>query len=408
MSLYGSDEAALKKWLSQSRNINTNDLPRSAKDAVELLLGDRNQSASTPYGWVVETIISFSRSWRGRTPLLALLRPEKTNDVPKWMIVLRGGILEHNRDAEQSMLKRFTNPWATQYENAPSQRIIEQDDVTRRRSFSPYHPPSRTFPLQEIYEERDSRGMEGRILSASKRLLIKEREIRERRALWKEDETNRVATIAAGKTNRRKAKRDSFMESAGTLGAGAGLAGAASAIATDNLQETGSEKSHEQLERDEKFPGPIRPSIDPQYGDLLSLPPSRPASSHLEPVDDVPELPPSRPSSLQAARVVRDPSAEGEMTTRYFPSKSSTTADIPLQLNRGGSDHLSKPVLIRSQPTDLDSSRTNSTSSWTKEEEKEEEMSEGQAERLMAAYLGTFTTGAEDEQEGSLSDVSGW
>jgi len=120
-------------------------------------------------------------------------------------------------------------------------------------------------------------------------------------------------------------KKESFLAKAGTLGAGAGLAGAAVAIAAQYHQRSKADKakSHETSERalhdssiesqqqrdlfdPEIAQRQFRPSIDPQYGDLLPLPPSDPASPSIESIDELPGLPDSRPNTPEAERVARE------------------------------------------------------------------------------------------------------
>lgn len=119
-------------------------------------------------------------------------------------------------------------------------------------------------------------------------------------------------------------KKNSFLDNAGTLGAGAGLAGAAAAAAAaasqtigQNATDIASGKEAHSIPHTppRRSPSPdesdindpeivqreIRPAIDPQYGDLLPLPPSAPGSPTPE-TDELPALPDSRPQTPEYDR----------------------------------------------------------------------------------------------------------
>ncbi|RDA95933.1 hypothetical protein CP533_5893 [Ophiocordyceps camponoti-saundersi (nom. inval.)] len=121
--------------------------------------------------------------------------------------------------------------------------------------------------------------------------------------------------------NKEEAKKDSFFESAGTFGAGVGLAMATAAgLVRPHATESSTERERDALEatttttttdpplspaRAEEStvgldpdiaPRAIKPAIDPQYGDLLPLPPSEPGSPREAPTG-LPSLPDSRPST---------------------------------------------------------------------------------------------------------------
>ncbi|UKZ92616.1 uncharacterized protein TrAFT101_007558 [Trichoderma asperellum] len=105
-------------------------------------------------------------------------------------------------------------------------------------------------------------------------------------------------------------KRDSFFEQAGTLGAGVGPASLAAAAATaltrSNAADVSSEPeniSRELSGSDQEFNdhypviAPRAIAIDPQYRDLLPLPPSEPGSPVESDFGELPGLPDSRPAS---------------------------------------------------------------------------------------------------------------
>ncbi|KAF7906505.1 hypothetical protein EAF00_000784 [Botryotinia globosa] len=145
-------------------------------------------------------------------------------------------------------------------------------------------------------------------------------------------------------------KKGSFLDNAGILGAGAGLAAGAIAIsaqhqqqhAANNNDSEGSTGDMGKLEREEDILDPeiierqIRPSIDPQYGDLLPLPPSGSVSPNCEPIDDLPKLPESRPTT---------PESEKRTET---PVKSPSQSAVPLKFVMGNRFNPASPIITRS------------------------------------------------------------
>ncbi|KAI5927805.1 hypothetical protein F4810DRAFT_649501 [Camillea tinctor] len=111
--------------------------------------------------------------------------------------------------------------------------------------------------------------------------------------------------------------KNSFLAKAGTLGAGAGLADTVIAVAS---QASGSKATDAPSEKEapsvpitperrlssshlidpEIVEREIRPAIDPQYGDLLPLPPTTPGTPVPELGDDIPPLPESRPGTPES------------------------------------------------------------------------------------------------------------
>ncbi|KAK2776465.1 involucrin repeat protein [Colletotrichum kahawae] len=159
----------------------------------------------------------------------------------------------------------------------------------------------------------------------------------------------------------------SFLDSAGTLGAGAGLASAVAALgsmmsrsnATEpqpeesdpsrSLERTTSTSSDVDILDPEITQRTIRPAIDPQYGDLLPLPPSpMPPSTPGSPTEelvDLPALPDSRPETPPEER-----RRQHEMKTHVrrrsnldTPHKSPSQTAVPFKLRLGQRSSPSSP-----------------------------------------------------------------
>lgn len=153
-------------------------------------------------------------------------------------------------------------------------------------------------------------------------------------------------------------------DNAGTLGAGAGLVGvaaAAMAAAVAGSDAAGASSGHKQeephVERDvsgeievfedpEIAPRTIKPAIDPQYGDLLPLPPS-PGEGPMDfdEEDTLPALPDSRPTTPpgQAPAVVRE--RDSSMKRPIFAShvRRTSAAEAPLR----SPSHTAIPIQFR-------------------------------------------------------------
>jgi hypothetical protein len=165
-------------------------------------------------------------------------------------------------------------------------------------------------------------------------------------------------------------KKDSFLGNAGTLGAGVGIAGAAVAIAAQQYQQSkaANANSRETVdhERSRSSPGSIlpheiydpeiterqiRPSIDPQYGDFLPLPPSNPVSPNVDPIDDLPELPDSRPDTPEPERITREKSLSTvRKNTQETLMKSPSQSAVPLNFLMRNRSQPSSPRFVRSSP----------------------------------------------------------
>ncbi|PQE19974.1 Involucrin repeat protein [Rutstroemia sp. NJR-2017a BVV2] len=164
-----------------------------------------------------------------------------------------------------------------------------------------------------------------------------------------------------------EAKKDSFLDNAGILGAGAGLAAGAVAVVAQHHQyanaanENENEIEIEQNEnenlgepgREENFDLEIserefRPSIDPQYGDLLPLPPSGPVSPIVDAIDDLPELPESRPTTPDSERrTPKEKTPRSRRSLQETPLKTSSPSAVPLKFVMGNRSISSSPVSTR-------------------------------------------------------------
>lgn len=161
-----------------------------------------------------------------------------------------------------------------------------------------------------------------------------------------------------------KEQQQSKKDKADTLGAGVGLAGvaavamaaavagsdAASASPGHKEQESYVERSipreAEVFEDPEIAPRVIKPAIDPQYGDLLPLPPS-PGESSLEfdNEDTLPALPDSRPTTPpgQAPAVVRERESSIKRPAFASHNRRTSTAEAPLR----SPSHTAIPIQFR-------------------------------------------------------------
>jgi len=203
---------------------------------------------------------------------------------------------------------------------------------------------------------------------------------------------------AASKTEDDKTSKEdkkSFLDNAGTLGAGVGLTGAAFAMASRFTRPHASNTSTTTTTTEEQddtpeimfssrgmdsplpqrditdpeiFERQIRPAIDPQFGDLLPLPPSEPSSpitelSDLPPLaDSRPETPEQVPQTLQPAAVIeaqapipREDLVDPEIVERHIrPAIDPQYGDLlPLPPSKPGSPVSERgdlPLLPDSRP----------------------------------------------------------
>ncbi|KAK3349710.1 hypothetical protein B0T25DRAFT_548765 [Lasiosphaeria hispida] len=94
----------------------------------------------------------------------------------------------------------------------------------------------------------------------------------------------------------------------------------------------------------------VKPAIDPQFGDLLPLPPSKPGSPSLSLDEEFPELPGSRPDTPPEERVRARTHTRNRSSIAETPKTPSRTA-VPIQfrLGRGSvppSSALSSPAMV--------------------------------------------------------------
>lgn len=179
-------------------------------------------------------------------------------------------------------------------------------------------------------------------------------------------------------------KGESFFEKAGTLGAGAGLASiaaaAARALTRSNAADVSSDpenisrdlpgSSREDEEEEDHYPviAPRAIAIDPQYGDLLPLPPSLPGTPVESSFDELPGLPDSRPGtpvedrSRRFEESHRRQRSNQENNLSRSRNRSHSNTAVPLTLLRGIGSRPSSPVTYRTprtppRPTSWDSTK---------------------------------------------------
>ncbi|TGO92121.1 hypothetical protein BPOR_0010g00330 [Botrytis porri] len=161
-------------------------------------------------------------------------------------------------------------------------------------------------------------------------------------------------------------KKGSFLDNAGILGAGAGLAAGAIAISAQHQQqhaannndsegstgEMGKQETEEDILDPEIIERQIRPSIDPQYGDLLPLPPSGSVSPNCEPIDDLPKLPESRPTTPESEKrtvsTPREKTPRNRKSLQETPVKSPSQSAVPLKFVMGNRSNPASPIITRS------------------------------------------------------------
>ncbi|KAF5019582.1 hypothetical protein F66182_8413 [Fusarium sp. NRRL 66182] len=190
----------------------------------------------------------------------------------------------------------------------------------------------------------------------------REKEYKDRRTPEKRPSSSVLSSLFKS----RKDKKDSFLDNADTLGAGVGLAGAAAIIPSDATRSNAAEApslpehdvSHDirrvrsyEIVDPEVVPRVIKPAIDPQYGDLLPLPPSAPASPTSGP-EDLPPLPDSRPDTPPEERAIRRTPWTHQRRRSAFetPTKSPSRTAVPIQLRLGNRSNPGSPVSFRASP----------------------------------------------------------
>ncbi|KAL7820090.1 hypothetical protein V8C26DRAFT_394345, partial [Trichoderma gracile] len=177
-------------------------------------------------------------------------------------------------------------------------------------------------------------------------------------------------------------KGESFFEQAGTLGAGAGLASIAAAAAKALTRSNAADVSSDPEDISRDLPGSSREddedhypviapraiAIDPQYGDLLPLPPSLPGTPTEASFDELPGLPDSRPGtpvedrSRRFEKTHRRQRSSQENSLSNSRNRSHSNTAVPLTLLRGIGSRPSSPVTYRTsrtppRPTSWDSTK---------------------------------------------------
>lgn len=164
-----------------------------------------------------------------------------------------------------------------------------------------------------------------------------------------------------------------FLDNAGTRGASAGLIGAAIALVTnkdhpepaDTARSIGSPRGEGIDGQPASSPLPefidpeivqreIRPAIDPTYGDLLPLPPSRPSTPVLDLDENFPPLPESRPGTPESDRERRLWTQQSPHVRRRSDTplrvKTPSNSAIPIQFRLGQRTAPVSPNLVRASP----------------------------------------------------------
>lgn len=188
------------------------------------------------------------------------------------------------------------------------------------------------------------------------------------------------------------AGEDPFLAKAGTPGEGAGLPGAAAAVVAASAAVTGTHATDSPSEKTEKpcvsdrtvspdtedipgrdegtqdvdpdiAPRQVEYVIDPQHGDLLTLPPSHPTSpcGYVDVVgEDLPQLPDSRPDTPPEEAYKREllNSRRRKSTQDSSHTRSTSETSIPLPLLLGQRSNPSSPRFVRPSPTSSPSSST--------------------------------------------------
>jgi hypothetical protein len=121
------------------------DLDENALDETKSLLDDRNSSATNPYGWKISAIIDLSKGKFGNRVFWGNRR--EARKARRWLVVLRGGVLDSPREEFQDMPERFSNPWEDEY---PRQRLRSRVLYRRETEFkSPLKEDSRKGDIAE-------------------------------------------------------------------------------------------------------------------------------------------------------------------------------------------------------------------------------------------------------------------
>ncbi|KAF5660979.1 hypothetical protein FHETE_8644 [Fusarium heterosporum] len=208
------------------------------------------------------------------------------------------------------------------------------------------------------YDDDDARSVASSPGSSRRDKEPKERKTPEKRA---------SNSVLSSLFKPRKDKKDSFLGNADTLGAGVGLASAAAIYASDatrsNAADAPSDQEHYtsrdghrrarsyELVDPEVVSRVIKPAIDPQYGDLLPLPPSEPSSPISGP-EDLPPLPDSRPDTPPQERIMRRDMWSHQRRRSAFetPTKSPSRTAVPIALRLGNRSNPGSPISYKVSP----------------------------------------------------------
>ncbi|KAH7005509.1 hypothetical protein EDB82DRAFT_442080, partial [Fusarium venenatum] len=242
--------------------------------------------------------------------------------------------------------------------DSPSHRRHESFDDRDASSVVSESRGHRRTPSR--YDDDDAKSVSS-VPGSSRR----EKDYKERRTPEKRPSTS----VLSGLFKPRKDKKDSFLGNADTLGAGVGLATAADIYASDAARSNAADAPSDrepsasgdglrhvrsfELVDPEVIPRVIKPAIDPQYGDLLPLPPSEPSSPTSSVSGELPPLPDSRPDTPPEERGARREPWPQQRRRSIFetPMKSPSRTAVPIALRLGNrSSNPASPVSYRASP----------------------------------------------------------
>ncbi|KAG8359171.1 hypothetical protein FVEN_g3307 [Fusarium venenatum] len=242
--------------------------------------------------------------------------------------------------------------------DSPSHRRHESFDDRDASSVVSESRGHRRTPSR--YDDDDAKSVSS-VPGSSRR----EKDYKERRTPEKRPSTS----VLSGLFKPRKDKKDSFLGNADTLGAGVGLATAADIYASDATRSNAADAPSDrepsasgdglrhvrsfELVDPEVIPRVIKPAIDPQYGDLLPLPPSEPSSPTSSVSGELPPLPDSRPDTPPEERGARREPWPQQRRRSIFetPMKSPSRTAVPIALRLGNrSSNPASPVSYRASP----------------------------------------------------------
>ncbi|KAM0242822.1 hypothetical protein ACHAPO_001245 [Fusarium lateritium] len=242
--------------------------------------------------------------------------------------------------------------------DSPSHRRQESFDDRDASSVVSESRGHRRTPSR--YDDDDAKSVSS-VPGSSRR----EKDYKDRRTPEKRPSTS----VLSGLFKPRKDKKDSFLGNADTLGAGVGLATAADIYASDATRSNAADAPSDrkpsasgdglrhvrsfELVDPEVIPRVIKPAIDPQYGDLLPLPPSEPSSPTPSVSDELPPLPDSRPDTPPEERGARREPWPQQRRRSIFetPMKSPSRTAVPIALRLGNrSSNPASPVSYRASP----------------------------------------------------------